>query len=74
MVWYSFCQMEPRKAFVDMVVTGNIWIVTILLVKFFGVINAFDWAISNGYEKLKIYHDYEGLSKWITNEWCAKAK
>ena len=40
----------------------------------FGVINAFDWAISNGYEKLKIYHDYEGLSKWITGEWVAKAK
>lgn len=40
----------------------------------FGVINAFDWAISNGYEKLKIYHDYEGLSKWITGEWSAKAK
>lgn len=40
----------------------------------FGVINAFDWAISNGFEKLKIYHDYEGLSKWITGEWSAKAK
>ena len=39
----------------------------------FGVINAFDWAISNGYEKMKIYHDYEGLSKWITGEWSAKA-
>lgn len=40
----------------------------------FGVINAFDWAIANRYEKLKIYHDYEGLSKWITGEWEARAK
>ncbi|MBQ6160039.1 MAG: type II toxin-antitoxin system RnlA family toxin [Oscillospiraceae bacterium] len=40
----------------------------------FGVINAFDWAISNGYEKIKIYHDYAGLSKWISGEWDAKAK
>lgn len=29
----------------------------------FGVINALDWAISNEFEKIKIYHDYEGLSK-----------
>lgn len=39
----------------------------------FGVINALDWAISNGYEKIKIYHDYEGLSKWISGEWSANA-
>ena len=38
----------------------------------FGVINAMDWAISNGYQKIKIYHDYEGLSKWISGEWKAK--
>lgn len=40
----------------------------------FGVINALDWAISNSYEKIKIYHDYEGLSKWISEEWKAKTK
>ncbi len=40
----------------------------------FGVINALDWAISNEYEKIKIYHDYEGLSKWISGEWAAKTK
>jgi len=40
----------------------------------FGVVNALDWAISNGYEKIKIYHDYEGLSKWISEEWKAKTK
>lgn len=38
-----------------------------------GVINALDWAISNGYSKIKIYHDYEGLSKWISGEWNAKS-
>lgn len=40
----------------------------------FGVINALDWAISNEYEKIKIYHNYEGLSKWISGEWTAKSK
>lgn len=40
----------------------------------FGVINALDWAVSNGYEKIKIYHDYEGLSKWISGEWAANSK
>lgn len=40
----------------------------------FGAINAMDWAISNGYEKIKIYHDYEGVSKWITGEWAAKSE
>lgn len=39
-----------------------------------GVINALDWAISNKYEKIKIYHDYEGLSKWISGEWGANTK
>lgn len=37
----------------------------------FGVINALDWSISNGYEKIKIYHDYQGLSKWLSGEWKA---
>ena len=40
----------------------------------FGVINAIDWAISNGYEKIKIYHDYEGIPKWISGEWSANKK
>lgn len=40
----------------------------------FGVINALDWAISNNCEKIKIYHDYEGLSKWISGEWNDKSK
>lgn len=36
-----------------------------------GVINALDWAVSNGFSKIKIYHDYEGLGKWATGEWKA---
>lgn len=36
-----------------------------------GVINTLDWAVSNGFDKVKIYHDLEGLSKWITGEWQA---
>lgn len=40
----------------------------------FGVINALNWAISNEFEKIKIYHDYEGLSKWISGEWTANSK
>lgn len=40
----------------------------------FGAINALDWAISNGYDKIKIYHDYEGISKWVSGEWSAKSK
>lgn len=37
----------------------------------FAVINALDWSVSNGYDKVKIYHDYEGLSKWVTGDWKA---
>lgn len=40
----------------------------------FGVINALDWAISNGYEKIKIYHDYEGVEKWASGEWKANSE
>jgi len=39
-----------------------------------GVINALDWAVSNGCERIKVYHDYEGLSKWISGEWVAKSE
>ena len=39
-----------------------------------GVFNALDWALSNGYSKIKIYHDYEGLEKWITGEWKAESE
>lgn len=39
----------------------------------FAVINALDWAISNNISKIKIYHDYEGISKWINKEWQANS-
>lgn len=38
----------------------------------FGVINAIDWAVTNDYSKIIIFHDYEGISKWITGEWKTK--
>ena len=40
----------------------------------FGVITALDWAVSNGYEKIKIYHDLEGISKWATGEYSANSE
>lgn len=36
-----------------------------------GVFNALDWAITNGYEKIRLYYDYEGLEKWANKEWNA---
>ncbi len=59
----SICGHGSNKVYLD---ANNI------IGEVFGVINALDWAISNGYEKIKIYHDYEGLSKWILGEWKAK--
>lgn len=38
------------------------------------MINALDWAVSNNFEKIKIYHDYEDLAKWITGDWEANSK
>ena len=37
------------------------------------VINALDWAVSNYYDKIKIYHDYEGIPYWIKGEWKTKS-
>ena len=34
-----------------------------------GVLTAVRWAFLNGYPRLKIYHDYEGLSAWATGAW-----
>lgn len=38
-----------------------------------GAIYAIDWAISHGYDKVIIRHDYEGISKWFTKEWKASS-
>lgn len=61
----SICGHGSNKEYID---ANNI------IGEIFGVIYALDWAISNGYEKIKIYHDYEGLAKWISEEWKAKTK
>ncbi len=40
----------------------------------FGVIEALKSAKESGFKKIKIYHDYQGLARWITSEWrtCSK--
>lgn len=35
----------------------------------FGAIEALNWAVANGHLSICIYHDYEGVKKWISNEW-----
>lgn len=37
----------------------------------YGVLTALDWAVSNGYSKIKIYYDYAGIEKWVTGEYSA---
>lgn len=61
----DICGYGSNQAYID---SNNI------IGEIFGVINALDWAISNEFEKIKIYHDYEGLSKWISGEWTANSK
>jgi len=39
----------------------------------YGVLTALDWAVSNGYEKIRIYHDLESISKWATGEFDANS-
>lgn len=38
-----------------------------------GALIAVKWAYYNGYQKLKIYHDYAGLSFWAEKKWSAKS-
>lgn len=40
----------------------------------FGVLTALDWAVSNGCEKVKIYHDLEHVAKWVTGEYKADSE
>jgi ribonuclease HI len=37
-----------------------------------GAMTAIKWAYENKYSKIIIFHDYEGIAKWITGEWKAK--
>ncbi|MBE7021521.1 MAG: reverse transcriptase-like protein [Ruminococcaceae bacterium] len=34
-----------------------------------GAMTAIRYAALNGYEKIRIYHDYEGIGKWARGEW-----
>lgn len=36
------------------------------------VLNAIDWAWKNGYEKISVFYDYEGIGKWASGEWKPK--
>lgn len=38
----------------------------------FAAIKAVDYAVENGFKKIVIYYDYEGVKAWITGEWKAK--
>lgn len=60
----SICGYGSNQEYID---SNNI------IGEVFGVINALDWAISNEFEKIKIYHDYEGLAKWISGDWRANS-
>jgi len=37
-----------------------------------GAIKAIEFAYENKYDKVLIYHDYEGIAKWANGEWKAK--
>lgn len=39
----------------------------------FGALSALEWARAHGRDKIKIYHDYEGVSKWIDGLWRANS-
>lgn len=38
-----------------------------------GVKQAVSWAIASKKQRIKIFYDYEGIEKWATKEWRAKA-
>lgn len=38
-----------------------------------GAMNAVKWAQENGYPAVEIRYDYEGVEKWVTGVWRAKA-
>jgi len=40
----------------------------------YGVLTALDWAMSNGHEKVRIYHDLEHIGKWATGEFKAESE
>lgn len=36
-----------------------------------GVLNAVDWSWKNGFSKIAIFYDYDGIGKWANGEWKA---
>ena len=36
-----------------------------------GARKAMEYCLENGYNSIDIYHDYEGIEKWCTDEWTA---
>lgn len=39
-----------------------------------GAMFAVRWAVKNGFSKLEICYDYEGLEKWVTGVWKSKTE
>ncbi|MSS11773.1 hypothetical protein FYJ38_24510 [Clostridium sp. WB02_MRS01] len=39
-----------------------------------GVTTALDWVLSNEYDTVTIFHDYEGIGKWANGNWTAKSE
>ncbi len=37
------------------------------------VTSALDWALSKGYDRITIFHDYEGIGKWARGEYKTKS-
>lgn len=40
--------------------------------KILGVHNAVDWAWKNDFSTISIFYDYDGIGKWVNEEWRAK--
>lgn len=38
----------------------------------FGTLHAMEWAIDRGFDKIKVYHEFEGVREWVSGEWEAK--
>ncbi|MBQ7776388.1 MAG: ribonuclease H family protein [Lachnospiraceae bacterium] len=39
-----------------------------------GAMFAVRWAIKNGYKKIELRYDYEGVEKWVTGAWKSKTE
>lgn len=39
-----------------------------------GAMYAVRWAIKNGFSRIELRYDYEGIEKWVTGEWKSKTE